>query len=260
MKTKAVLTKPFPFFGGKRLVANHIWRRLGNVANFIEPFAGGADVLLARPHPPQIETVNDSSGDFENNWRAIDPKHGDPATVVDSICEILNDLDPYISNVWRSLKECPEETAEWADHPVNENHLHAIHKYLVLGEEAEIFRKRMGNDPDYYDPKRAGRWLFGICCWIGGGWCAEGVEWKQRCGSDGLGVHKRKIHLNVGTAEHAQRPIVRERPHLSSGGMCDHKNDRAETCQDRRGWLLNWFFQTGIDFALFVSAVVILCV
>jgi hypothetical protein len=36
-----------------------VWNLLGDPDNFIEPFAGSAAVLLARPHQARIETIND---------------------------------------------------------------------------------------------------------------------------------------------------------------------------------------------------------
>ena len=53
------LKAPFPWFGGKSRVAHIVWEAFGNCDNYVEPFAGSLAVLLARPHPPQTETVND---------------------------------------------------------------------------------------------------------------------------------------------------------------------------------------------------------
>lgn len=130
------LKAPFPYFGGKSRAAHLIWPRFGPVANYVEPFAGSLAVLLARPHPPFVETINDR--------------------------------DAMIANFWRALKFAPEAVADFADAPVNEADLHAIHMWLVNQEE---FRERMLTDPDYYDPKIAGWWLWGRCAWIAGGWC-----------------------------------------------------------------------------------------
>jgi DNA adenine methylase len=124
------LRAPFPWFGGKSRVARLVWERFGDVPNYVEPFAGSMAVLLARPTEARIETVND--------------------------------LDCYISNFWRALQADPEELAAWADWPVNEADLHARHRWLVGRAE---FRKRMRSDPDFYDPKIAGWWVWGISQW-----------------------------------------------------------------------------------------------
>jgi site-specific DNA-adenine methylase len=131
------LRAPFPWFGGKSRAANLIWERFGDVRNYVEPFAGSMAVLLGRPTEPKIETVND--------------------------------LDCYLSNFWRAIHHDPEQVAEWASWPVNEADLHARHLWLVKQTE---FRERMKTDPDFYDVKIAGWWVWGICQWIGSGWCA----------------------------------------------------------------------------------------
>lgn len=148
------LKAPFPWFGGKSAVAATVWERLGDVDNFIEPFAGSAAVLLARPTRPKIETVNDA--------------------------------DCYVSNFWRATAHDPEAVAGYADFPVNEADLHARHRWLVLSEAAAEFRQRMRTDPDYYDARFAGWWCWGLCCWIGSGWCNEpGAPAPAPCGGSG---------------------------------------------------------------------------
>lgn len=133
-----VLRAPFPWFGGKSRVAHVVWDRFGNVPNYIEPFAGSLAVLLGRPHQPKTETVNDA--------------------------------DCYLANFWRALQYQPEEVAAWADWPVNEADLHARHQWLV--NQAE-FRERIKTEPEYFDVRIAGWWVWGQCAWIGSGWCAQ---------------------------------------------------------------------------------------
>lgn len=41
MNDVGTLKAPFPYFGGKRRVAELVWSRLGDPINYIEPFAGG---------------------------------------------------------------------------------------------------------------------------------------------------------------------------------------------------------------------------
>ena len=130
---------PFPWFGGKSRAASVIWERFGDVKNYVEPFFGSGAVLLARPHKPRIETVND--------------------------------IDGFVCNAWRSIKMDPEETARWADQPVFENDLHARHVWLK--ERREELASRLEADPDYHDVKIAGWWLWGLAVWIGSGFCGE---------------------------------------------------------------------------------------
>lgn len=131
------LRAPFPWFGGKSRAAPLVWSALGDVANYVEPFAGSLAVLLARPHAPRVETVND--------------------------------LDCYLANFWRAVKAAPDEVAQWADEPVNEANLHARHKWL-LARRAEL-PALLDADPDAFDAKVAGWWVWGLSCWFGTGWC-----------------------------------------------------------------------------------------
>ena len=55
------LKAPFPYFGGKSKIAEQVWTLLGDVKNYVEPFAGSAAVLLARPRFKGPETLNDFS-------------------------------------------------------------------------------------------------------------------------------------------------------------------------------------------------------
>jgi hypothetical protein len=181
------LKAPFPWFGGKSRAANLIWSRLGNVRNYVEPFAGSLAVLLGRPHEPNIETVNDK--------------------------------DCYVANFWRALKYDPEGLAEAADWPVNEADLTARHTWLVNQTE---FREAMKTAPDYFDTKIAGWWVWGLSAWIGGGWCALRTRPVKRqrphLGSGGMGVHRQLPHLGSGG-----RGVHRQLPHLGSGGMGVHR-------------------------------------
>ena len=129
---------PFPYFGGKRRVADVVWRAFGDCPNYVEPFFGSGAVMLARPHEPKIETANDA--------------------------------DAYVCNFWRAVTAAPDEVARWADWPVSEIDLHARHKWLISRTE---FRERLRADPEYFDAKVAGWWVWGICQWIGSGWCVD---------------------------------------------------------------------------------------
>lgn len=137
---------PWPWFGGKSLVAARVRRALGNPPNYIEPFLGSAAVLLARPGgAPQ--------GGFET----------------------VNDLDGLLANAWRSIQLRPEETARHADWPVNEVDLTARHIWLVENK-ADLTARLMG-DPEWCDPKAAGWWIWGASSWIGQGWFSGKGPW-----------------------------------------------------------------------------------
>jgi DNA adenine methylase len=106
----------------------------------------------------------------------------------------VNDLDAHVGNFWRATIADPEAVAKWADGPVNEADLHARHRWLIDG--AAQHRERMHTDPDYFDAKIAGWWVWGLGQWIGHGWCQDakrgGVSHIHRMpslGTSGRGTH-----------------------------------------------------------------------
>ena len=178
---------PFPYFGGKRRVASQVWEALGDVDNYIEPFAGSLAVLLERPdaHDRKAETVNDA--------------------------------DAYLCNFWRALQANPEGLAKLTDWPVNETDLLARHMWLVNGGKARI--NALEADPEFYDLKVAAWWVWGINAWIGSGWCKGNGPWKVvdgqvvKAGDAGQGVNRQLPHLG-----NAGRGVNRQLPHLGDAG------------------------------------------
>jgi site-specific DNA-adenine methylase len=183
---------PFPWFGGKSRIAPEVWRRFGAVRNYVDPFCGSLAMLFLRPDPIGIETVNDADG--------------------------------FLANFWRSAQHDPRGVAKWADSPVNENDLHARHVWLK-DRRAELTHKLEG-DPDYFDPKIAGWWAWGQCCWIGSGWCDEsrsgpwsvveidGARQLVHLGSAGQGVNRKLVHLG-----NAGQGVNRKLVHLGNAGQ-----------------------------------------
>ena len=157
MTSSGKLKAPFPFFGGKSKVAPIVWKGLGEVTNYIEPFAGSLAVLLNNPSPAKIETVND--------------------------------IDCFITNFWRAVSKEPAEVAKWASEPVHEADLHAKHRWLISPATDE-FRIKMNTDPDYYDVKIAGWWVWGMGASIPGNWMQQrGLNSMPLLSSGGGGVH-----------------------------------------------------------------------
>lgn len=181
------LVAPFPWFGGKSKAAPLVWAALGDVDNYVEPFAGSLAVLLGRP-----------------SWHT-------------GFMETVNDIDHYIVNFWRALQHDPAGVAHYANNPVNEADLTARHIWLVNTGAERI--ARLEGDPDYYDVQVAGWWVWGICCWIGGSWCSGEGPWtavngrltRKQAGEAGVkrprvhlgygkGVNRRSLHLNANAA------------------------------------------------------------
>lgn len=214
------LEAPFPWFGGKRKVAGLIWPRFGNVANYVEPFAGSLAVLLGRPHWP---------------WPQDGRLHS----------ETVNDLDGCVTNAWRAIQHEPERTAIYADQPVHELDLHARHLWLHaklqstdgLDEQAKAYAKSKGvlpfaawlaMNPDAYDCQIAGWWIWGLCSWIGDNWCQPTTQLARPQLSDaGMGVNRQLPHLGD-----AGKGVNRQRPHLGDAGK--------GACAHHRAALIEW--------------------
>lgn len=196
------LVAPFPWFGGKSRAAGVVWQALGAVDNYVEPFAGSAAMLLACPHEPKVETINDADG--------------------------------FVANFWRAIKIDPEAAADAADWPCNEADLFARHSFLVRSRDDLL--DHLHADPDWCDPRIAGWWAWGQCNWIGSGWCSGDGPWVH----DGEAlVDSRKLpHLSAGQGINRQLPhlgdagkgINRKLPHLGDAGR-----------GDRRDFIFDWF-------------------
>lgn len=133
------LKAPFPYFGGKRKVVDEVWQRFGNSKRYIEPFCGSAAVLLGRPGGAP------SSGD-----------------------ELINDLDGFITNFYRTAKQKPDQLAKKLEYPISELDLHARRDWLQDIEDDLVESLRA--DPHYFHVKSASWWCWGACCWIGKNW------------------------------------------------------------------------------------------
>jgi site-specific DNA-adenine methylase len=196
------LAAPFPYFGGKSLACETVWAALGDPANYVEPFAGSAAMLLGRPNVGKVETINDADG--------------------------------FVANFWRAVSLDAAEVARHVDWPTNEADLIARHSWLV--RNAPGLLQRLEADPDYYDAKVAGWWCWGACNWIGSGWCSGTGPWQHdgeklvdarklpHLGDAGRGVNRKLPHLGD-----AGQGVNRQLPHLGNAG------------QGRSEYIYEWF-------------------
>ena len=192
MTTKP-LAAPFPYFGGKRRAAPLIWPRLGDPSGYVEPFAGSAAVLLARP---------------ELKGRRV---------------ETLNDMDGWLVNAWRAIQHAPNEVAAYAHGPVTEIDYHARLAWLTDRRTPDLAAWLEG-DPENCDPKAAGWWLYVLACGIGdpfGGGPWRVIDGHLRdsrklphLGNAGQGVNRKLPHLGD-----AGKGVNRKLPHLGDAGQ-----------------------------------------
>lgn len=177
------LKAPFPYFGGKGRAAPIVWDALGDVGGYVEPFAGSAAVLLARPR-------------FEG--RRV---------------ETINDADGWLVNAWRSIKLRPDEVAHHAFGPVTEIDYHARLAWLQERRTDGLVSWLEG-DPEVCDAKAAGWWLYVCACGIGDPWGPG--PWRV---VDGRLTDVRKLpHLGD-----AGQGVNRELPHLGDAGQGEQR-------------------------------------
>ena len=196
------LQAPFPYFGGKRRAAQLIWDALGDPGGYVEPFAGSAAVLLARPpfKGRRVETINDADG--------------------------------WLVNTWRAIQLSPDEVAQHAAGPVSEVDYHARLAWLQERRTPDLVSWLEGN-PEAHDPKAAGWWLYVAACGIGDPW--GGGPWRVidghlrntraatpgRVSTDtppgGVGANRELPHLG-----NAGRGVHRALPHLGDAGRGEH--------------------------------------
>lgn len=181
------------------------------------------------------------------------------------IAEGLASHNCFVPNFWRAVQADPEAVARFADEPVSEVDLHARHSYLMKGEGAAEFREKVRADPKFFDAERAGWWVWGLCSWIGSGWCSDGelraddtprrktphpegrgTNWRQKPSvgdPTGMGVHGQSQqipHLTEPVGVHGRHG----RPQLADAydiGRGVHARHELATCAERRAWLVNWF-------------------
>ena len=152
---------------------------------------------------------------------------------------IAEGLASHNCNFWRAVAAEPLEVARHADWPVNEADMHARHKWLV--NQAE-FRERMHVDPDFYDVKIAGWWVWGLCMWIGGGWCVEPKNHKHpKLDGIGKGVHSQRGHNRVAEVN---------RPDLTNGRGVHARGRHLPSLGNDRGLngvaappCVEWFYE-----------------
>jgi site-specific DNA-adenine methylase len=186
------LAAPFPYFGGKRRAASRIWQSLGDPSGYVEPFAGSAAVLLARP---------------SFTGRRV---------------ETLNDADGWLINAWRAIQLSPDAVTHHAWGPVSEIDYHARLAWLQQRRTPDLVAWLEGG-PEHHDAKAAGWWLYVLACGIGdpfgpGPWRVVDNH-LRKVGNAGQGVNRELPHLG-----NAGRGVNRALPHLGDAGRGQLQN------------------------------------
>ena len=140
-------------------------------------------------------------------------------------------------NFYRALRADPDAVAYWADWQTNHHDLTARHRWL-LAQGPEL-RERMTADPDDFDPKIAGWWVWGQSSWIGHGWC------------DNHGQYDRQPHIQphpggigVQTQVEDKRPQIEPR---GGGSGVSAQRDRVPHVVDQMPFVLPHYGGQGVQ-------------
>ena len=203
---KNVDKAPFPWFGGKAKAAHLVWRLIGDVPHYVEPFYGSGAVLLNRPHP------------------ANRPYYS----------ETVNDLDGLVVNFWRAVQWYPEDVAHAASWPVSEADKSARQIALLRWRDGAL--DRLAGDACWCDPLMAGWWAWAVSVQIGAfegksGWTADpstGKIYSQPRGrTREPGVVRARTHL-TGNGQGVNQPGTRV-PGVLDVPTAEHGRSRLDT-------------------------------
>jgi len=189
MKNRTAYSAPFPYFGGKGVVAPLVWERFGSPRVYIEPFFGSGAVLLA-------------AAGWEHRQ------------------EIVNDRDGHVTNFWRSIKYAAPSVVEIIrSTPPDECELEARNSWLK--KNYDDLSAKLRADHTYHHPEMAAMWCWGLPQWIGDGWGDPTKKQARGIPSVGKGVHALNLRNNT---EEKLRGLARR---LSSVTICNGDWERV---------------------------------
>jgi len=154
----------FPYFGGKSSIADVIWKHLGDVGSYVEPFFGSGAGLAARPHRVT------------------------PSTHV----ELVNDLNGWLVNAWRSVQHDPESVMRHLQTlSYSEADLRAAKRLVYSKDLSEQLE-----DLDWHDARIGAYWLAIMCGFVATDGGSNNAKGSLRTGNKGQGVHRPDFSLS----------------------------------------------------------------
>jgi DNA adenine methylase len=127
---------PLTFYGGKQKLAAQIVALMPSHTAYMEPFAGGAAVLFAKPRAER-ETLNDLDGQIMAFWRALRDRPEELASAVS--------LTPYSRTEWQASRDPAGDDIEAA-------------RRLLVNVDHSFSRSRDSWSPPSLLKDRKGRW------------------------------------------------------------------------------------------------------
>lgn len=131
---------PLTYYGGKQKLAAQIVELMPSHVAYLEPFAGGAAVLFAKP-PAERETLNDIDGQIMRFWRVLRDRPEELAAAIA--------LTPYGRAEWQASRDGDaEDDVEAA-------------RRLLVNVDQSFSRSRESWSPPSLLKDRNGRWQAG---------------------------------------------------------------------------------------------------
>jgi len=132
---------PLTYYGGKQKLARHIVALMPAHRGYLEPFAGGAAVLLAKPRAER-ETLNDLDGEIVRFWRVVRER---PSALAAAVA-----ATPYSRAEWTESRRIGAG-----------DDIEAARRLLVNIDQS-FGRSRCGWSPPSIAMDRRGRWQPGV--------------------------------------------------------------------------------------------------
>lgn len=133
---------PLTYYGGKQRLAHQIVALMPPHRVYLEPFAGGAAVLFAKPRAAR-ETLNDLDGRVVRFWRTLRDRPDELARAVA--------LTPYSRSEWEACR----------DEPDGEDDVEAARRFVVLIDQSFSREGTNWSPPSILFDQRS-RWQAGV--------------------------------------------------------------------------------------------------
>lgn len=145
---------PLTYYGGKQRLASQIVPLMPAHRVYLEPFAGGAAVLFAKPRAER-EVLNDLNGQIQRFWRAVRDQPEELARAIT--------LTPYSRAEWEQYRNPLDRTWRRPSATVDESidDVEAA-RQLIVSIDQSFSRSQHGWSPPSILFDRRGRWQAGV--------------------------------------------------------------------------------------------------
>lgn len=117
--------------GNKSRVSPIIWKGLGDIKRFVDPFAGSGSIYITRP--PEV--------DKHLRW------------------VVLGDASGYVSNYLRAIVSHEQYLYDFFSGYVHEERRHIAAREYVKKYDAELLHEKLLSHPNWCDPELAACWM-----------------------------------------------------------------------------------------------------